>query len=546
MEYSTNFQINEIWNETNKIIPFLKEWVQSQRWGEKNVLAKRKLLIKDEFFIYSSDQNKIIGLLLELNSQETQNVSLTYFIPLEISRNAQKIKKFPITLKCQDGNLFFQPAESNPQFFDTIFKDLVNESKITTLNSNLIIFKLFSPLKNRELRLKADMLLGNGDTTNTLYKLIWADNSKWVCKIFRLLSKNPEVKMLKMLYSEGFHQLPRPLGTINIKIGKLIYPLILFSEFIEAKGDGGLFFWNNLNSHLFNWTNGCEVQQNLLEDYCQTLGETVADLHFYSAKIKDALFEPAIISQGDVKKWKDKIKHLFEVSYKNLNVEHAKTPNLQSYLNKLSIYLDQILNTNSWNLLEGLKKIKIHQDLHLAQMLTIESSNKISFIILDFEGDPLLNIKEKFQKDPIFRDLASIYSAFHYIKYNALNDYFRKNLETRNENFTKYYLKVLDSFQNLPNNRNTHFLNRISFAKQWEVFCQNSFLNSYIRQLKKRKITFNLDLSNINQLKDILRLFRFERFIKELYYEILFRKTNFIIPLMGLFELQLEFLRLIG
>ncbi|NVM56298.1 MAG: hypothetical protein HWN66_21555, partial [Candidatus Helarchaeota archaeon] len=306
MNYPVTFRSNEIWNEPKRIVPYLLDWVQSQRWTGKSTHHEITITEKDEFLIYTSDLNKIIGFLLELHSSKNQNYRSTYFVPIEIARKVKNFKDFSIILNCQDEKLFLRPAEENKLFFQTLLKDLINNREIQTLNSNKIQFnRLFSKF-NSNLNITSTNLLGNGNTTNTLFKIRLSDDSKLIIKIFRIFSRNPEVKMLKMLYQAGFHHVPQPLGSVSVKLDDQLYLLILFSEFIESVGDGGIYFWTNLNQQINSWKPGNTVQPDPLKFYCESLGKIVSDLHYYSSRIDDDFFKPEIISQKDIMNWKRK------------------------------------------------------------------------------------------------------------------------------------------------------------------------------------------------------------------------------------------------
>ena len=538
VDYSVNLQLSEVWNDPKKLLPYLREWVQNQRWTGTSTTYKDTIIEKDEFILFNSDSYKFIGFLVELITKREDNPAFTYFVPIEMARSVETSQHFPIHLKCQDQILSIRSAESNPQFFQILLEHLTKGHEIQSANSNSIQFKPFSSKLEKNLKIKSNFLLGDGNTTNTLYKITCDDNTQWVCKIYRILSRNPEIKMLKMLYDEGFHQVPQPLGLMNIKIHDSIYSLMLFSEYVEAQGDGGLPFWKNLNTQIAGWKIGRKVQQARLKNYCKSLGQTVANLHYHSSKINDAFFKPEKINQNDIENWKQKIRSLFQDSFNNLKGEFDAAADIRTRLNHLNGYVKLMLKSKAWDLLMDTMKIKIHQDLHLAQMLTTDASGDSSFIILDFEGDPLLSIEEKFQKDPIFRDLASIHSAFHYIKINALREHFKMKYDLGYEDFIATYFKALDSHIEITKMKNNQSQQLISFSKQWEYSCQELFLTSYLNRLKTFKLNFKLDLDDAPGFKDVLRIFRMERFVKELYYESLFRKSNVIIPILGLVELE--------
>jgi len=536
-EYTVSLHSKDIWNDSTKILPYLNEWLKSQRWSGLSSIHKFQLVKLDEYLLYNSKSSKILGLFIKLYSTQEQKFVYTYHIPIEITRMPIKSKNFVIKLQCMDENLFIQPGEANRQFFELILEYLVKEGEIQSLNSNKICFTWF--LKEfKNIKIKSTELLGDGGTTNTLFKVKWSDNSKSVCKIYRILTINPEVKMLSTLYSSGFHNVPRPFGYVSITIEGENLPLMLFSEFVESIGDGGTQFWSNINEQMKSWDKTAVIESDPLESYCRNLGEIVSDFHYHSSIINDDLFTPETLSQVDIAKWKAHIEDLFNIAYQNCADIVLDENYAQSILDLVEPFLNRYLKMESWELLDGTMKIKIHQDLHLSQMLTNSSSDGIKFVIIDFEGDPLLPPKDKFQKDPIFRDLAAICSAFHYIKYNALEQFSEQKLNIKPQNFRKFYLELaLNSAEN-SNLKDSPLHLLINLARKWETQCQQWFIKSYLHQSSTHELALNLDFTNLTTFQSLLYLFRIERLIKELYYESLFRKQNVIIPIIGFLENQ--------
>jgi len=342
--------------------------------------------------------------------------------------------------------------------------------------------------------------------------------------------------MVKKLYLEGFHHVPQPLGRLTVKIGHQTYPLILVSEYINATGDGGIVFWNDINSQLDKWEISSEIKTINLLKTCEKLGQIVADLHYYSSKINDDFFKPESIHQNDINEYKKNLKNLIQPILNKLQIEPLIEKKLHPFLITLEKHMKRLLNHKNWQLLNGIMKIKIHQDLHLAQMLTIETIDGFSYVILDFEGDPLLTPEEKLQKDPTFRDLAAISNAFHYISYNALKKYFSGRSRLEDDKFFELYLKSITPLLN-SSTPPISDLKVIEFAKKWKIFYQNSFISSYLSRLKEHKVSFQMNLDNLDIFKYHLKIFRLERFLKELRYEIYFRKHNIFVPLAGLFEI---------
>lgn len=532
-KYEANSTSKQILDSPNIILNYLKEWLQSQRWAGVSAVEDFSLVEKDEFLLYDSDFNKIIAFLVGIYPRKSRKPLYTYFIPFEIARQT-KNETFPVTLQCSDQPLFLRPAESNDIFFQCLLKNIIDQSKIQTRNSNMVEFKQIASSFNDNLEIKSKTILGDGNTTNTLFKLVCSNELKWICKMYRIFSQNPEIKMVMNLYKSGFHHIPQPIGCVSLKLTNDAYPLLFISEFVEASGDGGRNFWNDLTQQINSWNPHQSLSTDQLRKYCETLGGIIAEFHVHSANIEDPFFKPEPISRVDLLKWKRHPHFLFSIAESNILREFPQDVNYQTSLNILKPALDHLLDLKNWFQLTNLRKIKIHQDLHLSQMLTVQSANQSNYILIDFEGDPLLPLEDKFQKDPFFRDLASICSAFHYIKFSALQQYFSTQAHGKINQFMNTYFQSLLS----PSSpiQPDSILQLIQFATQWESFCSDAFLDSYIRALTHANFPLNFDFTNLPKFHNLLNLFRVERLIKELYYESLFRKSMIIIPLIGLLE----------
>jgi predicted trehalose synthase len=563
-EYNLNYQSDEIWSESKRVVPYLKDWIEIQRWAGTYESPYFTINEMDEFVLFISPSSKIIGFLVELKLKNNPDASFSYFIPLEMAKGVSnnELFKFPIILKCKDENIYIREADLTRQFFQVILNKIVYERKITTKNNNTVQFKRLRPISPEKFEVKLIRELGGGDTTNTNYRITTLDNSNFMTKIYRIFSRNPEVKMLESLYDIGFHKIPEPIAYANINIDTLSYPIILIYKYIDALGDGGLNFWRDLNKQMNYWRPGADIERRTVRQYCEILGRTIANFHISSSKIDDDLFKPEPIIKAQINQWIDRIKRLFVQAERNIDVAHR---HLIESAEIVKNYTGERFRWAILENLEGIMKIKIHQDLHLSQMLTVRSDDDIDFVLIDFEGDPLRSPEEKFQKDPFFRDLASICTAFHYIKFNALKEYFVKKTDVGLQRFLEIYpspfveveaLKYKDhigdredyySFPLISKTsrfNNHHVLELIVFAKKWEDFCRNMFVLNYIETLYINNMTFNFDLSDFNLFESVLEIFRAERLIQELYYEVLLRKTQTIIPILGLLELYNEDLSL--
>ncbi|MHA1325295.1 MAG: hypothetical protein ACTSRL_21095 [Candidatus Helarchaeota archaeon] len=454
---------------------------------------------------------------------------------------------FPITFICQDKKLYVQPAEINTLFYWQLLQNLNTHQIIRTSNSNIIKFHKYSPQISKIGEITSIAQLGSNDTTNTLFKIKSSSDTILVFKIFRIFSPNPEVLMLKNLYQAGFRNIPRPLGSLEISYKKTEIPLILLTDYISSQGDGGILFWNNIQQQIKKWHLSNILKINPLAAYCQKLGETVANFHFISMQIDDPLFYPEPITEMDMQRWKIHIKELLQFNLESIKFDFQEEAYLSQLLDSLNSITRTILKSPGWDLLKNSIKMKIHQDLHLAQMLTISQNTSPTFILLDFEGDPLLQMKAKFGKDPFYRDLASISTAFHYITLNALNSYFQNTTPPfSNKDLISLYLRNKTPSEILTSTSkrvsSTHLRTKLAsvlkLTSAWKKFCQREFIKTYVQKINELNSSHFLPPDKISYHHSILHIFLIERFLKEFYYEVHYRREKSIIPLLGLLELH--------
>ena len=155
-EYKINYQSDEIWTEPKRVLPYLKDWIQIQRWAGTYESPYFTINEKDEFELFISPMSKILGFLIDLKLRDDPSAAFSYFIPLEMAKRVRddEIFKFPIILKCKDENIFIREADSTRQFFQVILNKIVYERKISTKNNNTVQFRRLSPISPEKFEVK--------------------------------------------------------------------------------------------------------------------------------------------------------------------------------------------------------------------------------------------------------------------------------------------------------------------------------------------------------------------------------------------------------
>ncbi|MDI6642080.1 MAG: hypothetical protein QME68_07205, partial [Elusimicrobiota bacterium] len=151
------------------------------------------------------------------------------------------------------------------------------------------------------------------------------------------------------------------------------------------------------------------------------------------------------------------------------------------------------------------KKIRIHNDLHLGQILKTEKWSRGEFCIIDFEGEPLTPPSEIRKKYSPLKDIAGMLRSFNYAVCSSVGQ----------------HLYASDHI--------------VKFANLWEKIIVEDFLNEYLRYTQKKlgnKI--NYLPKDKPSLKFLIAIFQLQKAIYECKYEIKSRPDWIFIPLQGI------------
>ena len=149
----------------------------------------------------------------------------------------------------------------------------------------------------------------------------------------------------------------------------------------------------------------------------------------------------------------------------------------------------------------GLVKIRCHGDYHLGQLLWHEGD----FIILDFEGEPGRPIGERRAKYSPLKDVAGMLRSFDYAAYSAL------------DRVAKVHPDALERLE--------------PWARIWQAWTSSEFLKAY------RRVAASLLPEDPASARQLLDLFRLEKALFELQYELDYRPDWVRIPILGILNL---------
>ncbi len=552
-----------------------KGWLLSRRWfGDKSALSNLEFKVSIE---YSEILAKEI--FLTIIQIETPDYTKSYFLPLIYYRKIEDIlesseknrinvikltentfsKKVALTIGNKDKvhTLNLLEAEFCVLFWKRILFDKDISESFPSLSLDLTLYTeqfqdkiIMEKVQNLiEASLFPDRYdftleqLGKGNTTNTLFMLNLINKRapkqkpiSYILKSYKVYIESLEPSILFVLVKNNFPNTPKIYGTIKIR------GLETVGILENVKNDGNLedIFWREVNTMIYSVFNNIHNDFSMLDDkekisnhikryFVKTrrvsseIGTYIQNLHnsLVLQEEKDYNLEQ-VISESYLKEYTDKLNSIISNLQNNISKksEHAfyNLPKINSIL----IDIKEIIEKFRLEFKEDAIKIQpVHQDLHMEQILYDydESMDQYKFYFIDFEGDPQLTIDEKKGKFPVEKDLASFLRSLSYIKFNTFLDFIEN--------------KIID---------------RDKYEVPEEILYSLFFRKAVIRKNKVLELVLNvlnvweekLMTKLLKTLKPDLTLtyyFYIERTLHELNYELLFRPSKAIVPILGLKEI---------
>ncbi len=325
-----------------------------------------------------------------------------------------------------------------------------------------------------------------GDTTNAVVKFKMGKAAA-VFKSYRTVDEfNPEPELLSYLTAKGSKATPDVLGSLSLVPGRPSGPdarrttLGLLTSFASGVPAFPSFVGNARRS----------IRRKLPPHDCipARLGIAVGDLHqLLSTQGAPPDIRPEEISAGDIARWRQLIGKRLADALAALPSDKARV------LDGKRMALDTLVRSmDEW---AGARKLRTHQDLHLAQVLI----SRGGFRFLDFEGEPLRKGADRIEKLPPERDVATMLRSVSYAAAVALRE-----------------LKDAGDAERLR-------------ARAWEAACSTSFIEGYLSScpgaVRKR---------GKKRLVAAVRVWMAEKALYEIAYEAKFRPDWVDIPLEGL------------
>ncbi len=555
-----------------------KGWLLSRGWfGNKTTLSSLIFDVSIKYYELISDH--IVLLVIEI---KTQTFVKNYFLPLiyyekiddilekreKVSENIVKLtentfskmlaiyfhdekEERVITLNLIEAEYcaFFwrkilfdkKLSENFPlhslrlTLFTEQFEDEINMRKVQTL----IEAGLYPDRYEFSLQ-----QVGGANATNLLFRInIFnkktpnAQAYSFVLKSYKNYSQGLETKSLYVLVKNNFPNSPKIYGTIRFYDNEVIGIL----QNIENEGNLGDIYWNEVNfmvndvikdvnadySYLHNDDEILDIIKNCCREsliVSKKIGLEIKNLHKALILPEISQYSKLVVnSQEYLNTYNQKLITMVLKIQENMKRKGGTMFYSSPKIRAIIIDIQDIIEKYRSEFISDHIKIQpVHQDLHMQKILFSKIDNDYKFWFIDFEGDPQLLLEEKTQKFPIEKDLASFLRSLSYIKFYTLLNFIEKKIIEKDE-------------YRVPE----EFLFSLFFRKAAKISQKDKTLETllYILNMWERQMMNKIFDKSLKINFTLINYFTIERALHELDYELLYRPSKIIIPILGLKEL---------
>jgi trehalose synthase-fused probable maltokinase len=516
-------------NTTERLIPFLQEYITSRRWYRAKTRIIRELSIADVIPVRGTESAIVVARI-----DYTDDNTDTYIIPLSVTPVAGEFQPpddMLARLIVPGGHEHvIYNALGNPQFTAALLSAVACETRWEGRRGDLVASRTSAfdrRCADNESVLKATVSRAEQSNSSIVFE------NRYILKLFRKVEPgiNPDIEIGSFLTEHRFKNTPAVLGTLEYRQhdGGSMYAAIL-QAFVRNQGDAWEFTLGALNDffrravregrpaphfksnhplHLAETTMPATVRE-YIGDYLESarlLGERTAEMHAVLASDNNNpdfrpipfTSEDAAFLHRELLKESDQTFDLLRRKEKNLDETAAK--HARSVLGKESQVRRCLASLPHAPVRAS--RIRHHGDYHLGQVLVVDGD----FMIIDFEGEPARPIAERREKALALRDVAGMVRSFQYAAYAALRGA---------DGITHANRTTLESW-----------------ADYWAAWVSATYLCAYFDKAGKASFA----PGDAKERRTLLDAFLLQKVLYEVVYELNNRPDWVQIPLRGILNL---------
>ncbi|HID93449.1 MAG TPA: hypothetical protein EYP60_05060 [bacterium (Candidatus Stahlbacteria)] len=479
------------WIDTN--------YVRQQRWFLHKSARLKELRLSDSWILKKSKKIDIICMILDIEYFDLQ-LKDTYYLPLMLDFEHKSTDKAIAKICGHDFVATLYDCSNSIEYYQVLMNYIWAHKKLKSING----YVEFIPIGSCTPYPIEEVSEFTGEQSNTVMFV----SNKDIVKTFRRLQPgiNPDLEIHLKLCSIAGSPIPKLNGYISYNgMDGTEYTLAMIERYVPNDGTA----WEYVLKYLDRFFDYAKIHHHqrkvveLVHSYSMPfqkevvqLGQVIAELHYELAQV----FGYADIDKNDLSEWQ----HRFLDNVERVFTHSSKLPNwLLDSKDQIMRQAQKLFDIKGTGM-----KIRIHGDLHLGQIL----KTRDSFCVIDFEGEPLKPYEEVRKRSSPLRDVAGMLRSFNYAVTLMIAD--------------KKAQIATDERMRMT----TDYLSR--WGRCWEEIICNKFVEEYLRYTKYKGGNY-LPEDELS-LKLMLTLFKLEKAMYELEYEINCRPNWIDIPLQGI------------
>jgi maltokinase len=237
-----------------------------------------------------------------------------------------------------------------------------------------------------------DSLVLTTEQSNT--SMIFGEEA--ILKVFRRPhpGPNPDLEIPRALHRAGSAHVAPPLGWMQTTLDDMPTVLAILSTYLRAATDGWLLAATSVRDlYADDVTSAAEAGGDFAAE-AHRLGEATAEVHRALAEAFGTAELPASAYRDLAAQMKDR-----------LNAVVAAVPELARHAGLLADAFTEMAGID-----EPLAVQRIHGDYHLGQVIRTQAG----WVLLDFEGEPVVPLAQRRARAPALRDVAGMLRSLDY------------------------------------------------------------------------------------------------------------------------------------
>ena len=372
-------------HDPNELPDFVAAWLPTQRWFANKSQAL-ELSSAGAFSMESAEA----GVRIQTHLVRVASAPAPVLYQVPVTERLEPLAGGNDALIAERGSRFYYDGPHDPAYTAALLRLIRQESRSPERMPNARGKALAT--RDTELAYSSRVLGGEQSNTSIVYEPIGATSATAIiCKLYRVVhaGMNPDIVVQRALAALGSSAISRPIGYLwgewagpGVPFERLTGHLAFAQEFIRDAPDA--------------WRVATAAQRG--EEFttrARELGTAIADVHVKLAESMPT-FEPRAESIGG----------MVDAMLARFRTAEHDVPELAEFRASIEAGLDEARRV-PWPRLQ-----RIHGDFHLGQVLDAPGRG---WIIIDFEGEPLVPMIERGQPDCILRDLAGMLRSFSYV-----------------------------------------------------------------------------------------------------------------------------------